>query len=190
MRRALTALAALALIAPSAPAQSAEPFRPEIRPLVAAWVPMGAMRDDFRDALTVGGQVALELNDYWHLVGMFGVTNGKNRFGGLWKAKTYLIHYDLGAESNLLVKLQHDWIVKPFAGLGVGARSYDYLVDAVDNRICSSGYGALGSELQRGSFGLRVEARQYVSCFESPITGTKKTRTDGLYSLGLAYHMR
>lgn len=190
MKRAFVALLALVLIAPLASAQRIESFGAELRPFVAGYVPMGAMRDDFRDAFTVGGQGALELSDYWHLVGTVGWTYGKNRFSSLAKENTYLIHYDVGAEGNLLFELENNWLVKPFGGVGVGARSYDYGIDAIDNKICTSGYGAMGTELQRSVLAFRVEARQYVSCFQSPITGTKKTRADGLYAIGLAYHIR
>lgn len=193
MKRALSALLALASIASIASiasAQRIEPFGVELRPFAGAYVPMGAMRDDFKDAFTVGGQAALELSDYWHLVGSVGWTYGKNRFSSLAKEKTYLIHYDVGAEGNLLFELENDWLVKPFGGAGIGARQYDYGVETIDSKFCTSGYGSVGTELQRSVVSLRAEARQYVSCFESPITGQKKTRTDGLYAIGFAYHIR
>jgi hypothetical protein len=190
MKRALVALVALALIAPDASAQRVKSFGPELRPFVGAYVPMGVMRDDFRDAATVGGQAALELSDYWHLVGTMGWTYGKNRFSTLAKEKTYIIHYDVGAEANLLYERENNWLVKPFGGLGVGARTYDYGAASITTKTCTSGYGAIGTELQHGVIALRAEARQYASCFESPITGTKKTRTDGLYAIGFAYHIR
>ena len=190
MKRTLAAVAVLALVATTASAQRIKPFGPELRPFAGAYVPMGAMRDDFKDALTLGGQGAIEMSDYWHLVGTIGWTYGKNRFTALAKEKTYLVHYDVGAEANLLFELPNDWLFKPFGGLGVGARTYDYGADAISTNTCTSGYGAIGSELQRGMIALRAEARQYASCFESPITGEKKTRTDGLYAFGFAYHIR
>lgn len=190
MKQALVAIVALTLISSTAAGQRTKPFGPELRPFVAAYVPMGSMRDDFRDAVTIGGQGAIEMSDYWHLVGTIGWTYGKNRFTALAKEDTYLIHYDVGAEANLLYELQNRWLLKPFGALGVGARSYDYGVDAIDTRTCTSGYGGVGTELQRGLVALRLEARQYASCFESPITGEKKTRTDGLFAFGLAYHIR
>ena len=190
MKRAIQALLALALIAPIASAQRITSFGLEVRPFAAAYVPMGAMREDFRDAFTVGGQGGLELNEYWHLIGTVAWTYGENKFAALSKQKTYLIHYDVGAEANLLYELANSWLLKPFGGLGVGARTYDYTQDAVATRICTSGYGAIGTEFQRSVIALRIEARQYASCFESPITGKKKTRTDGLFGIGLAYHVR
>lgn len=190
MRYGFAVLAALSLALPTANGQRTDAARPEIRPFVGAYVPMGAMRDDFRDAFTAGLQGAIELSDYWHFVGTIGWTDGKNRFTLLGKEKTYLLHYDIGVEANQLYELQNDWLVKPFGGLGVGARSFDYGLAAGSTNTCTTGYGAIGGELQKSVVALRIEARQYVTCFESPITGDKKTRTDGLYGLGFAYHFR
>lgn len=189
MKRMLAAVCTLILLATPASAQRNTRYSMELRPFVAAYVPVGAMRDDFRDATTVGAQGAIEMSDYWHLGGTIGWTYGKNRLT-LAKERTKLIHYDIGAESNLLFDLANNWLVKPFGGLGVGARSYDYGIASIGTKMCTSGYGAIGAEVQRSVLALRLEARQYVSCFESPITGDKKTRTDGLYGFGFAYHIR
>lgn len=114
MKYAPAALCALMLLATSATAQRTKSFGPELRPFVAAYVPMGAM-------------------------------------SALAEEKTYLIHYDVGAEASLLYEIENSWLFSP-------------------------------SE--------HWVSRQYMSCFESPITGEKKTRTDALFSLGLAYHIR
>ena len=191
MKKTFVVTAALLVLGSTfASAQRASSPAVEVRPFAAAWVPMGAMREDFRDATTIGGQGAIELSDNWHMVGTVGWTYGKNRFAAIAKERTYIIHYDVGAEANLLYELANSWLVKPFGGLGVGARSYDYGVAAIGTMTCTSGYGGIGTELQRSVIALRVEARQYASCFESPVTGTKKTRTDGLYAIGFAYHIR
>jgi hypothetical protein len=52
----------------------------------------------------------------------------------------------------------------------------------VKTRTCSAGYGAVGTELEAGAVALRLEARDYLTCFESPVTGDNRTRND----LGLA----
>ena len=36
----------------------------------------------------------------------------------------------------------------------------------------------------------RFEARDYLSCFESPVTGVKRTRNDSGLSVGLADHIQ
>src|SRR5690349_7511582 len=132
MKQTVAALCALMMVGSAAAAQRIESIGPELRPFVAAYVPMGAMRDDFRDAITVGGQGALELSDRWHLVGTIGWTYGKNRLYAIAKERTYLIHYDIGAESNLLYEWANSWLFKPFGGVGVGARSYDFGTDVAN----------------------------------------------------------
>ena len=190
MKRLILAVAALLLLAPTVCAQRPASFVPEVRTFAGAYVPMGAMRDDFKDAFSLGVQGAVQMWDTWHIVGSIGWSYAQSRVPALADDRTYLIHYDIGAESNLRFQLARGWRAKPFGGLGVGARAYSYDMRAVETRICTTGYGALGSELQREWLALRVEARQYLACFESPVTGDRKTRSDALFALGLAYHIR
>ena len=189
MRHLAAILIAFAAASPAV-GQPAESYRPEIRSFVGAWVPFGAMRYDFRDAATAGVQGAFEVSSRLHLVGSVGWTYGHHRFTQLATDGVYLIHYDLGAELNMVRDLSSVWRAKPFVGLGGGARSYDFGAVGVAASICPSGYAALGGELQRALVALRAEARQYVTCFESPVAGTTRARTDAIYTAGLAFHLR
>ena len=55
----------------------------------------------------------------------------------------------------------------------------------------NDGYGALGTEFQVGRSAIRLEARDNVFCYKSPVAGVdSKTRTDIALALGLAYHFR
>ena len=190
MRKTSIAAAAILLMAPCAQGQQAERLGVEVRPFVGAYVPFATFRRDFKDATTLGVQGAYEWGSYVHLVSTFAWTHGHNKFVGLSKDNTSILHYDVGGELNAIVNVSDSWMLRPFAGLGGGARSYDYGAAGVVTRSCTTGYGSLGTELQSGLIALRLEARHYLACFESPITGTKKTRQDGLFSLGLAYHFR
>jgi hypothetical protein len=49
-------------------------------------------------------------------------------------------------------------------------------------------YVPLGTEFQRGIYAIRLEARDNMTCFESPISGFKTTNNDRSFSIGLAYH--
>lgn len=188
--RKTSIVAAVLLCAPMVHAQGQKSVVPELRSFAGAYVPMGAMRDDFQDAFTLGAQGAVQMWETWHVVGTIGWTYATSRLPALANDRTYLIHYDIGAEYNLLFRLAKAWRAKPFGGLGVGARAYSYDVPAIETLMCTTGYGALGSELQRGVLAVRVEARQYLTCFESPGSGENKTRSDALFALGLAYHIR
>ena len=179
------------MLAPGAQAQQQiDGFGLEVRPFIGAYVPFSAQRADFRTATTVGAQAAYEWGSFFHVVGTFGWTHGHNKFASLSKDNTYIMHYDLGGELNLVLDLSDSWMMRPFMGIGGGGRSYDYGDASVATRSCTAGYGSVGTELQSGVVAFRVEARDYLNCFESPITGTKKTRNDGLFSVGLAYHFR
>jgi hypothetical protein len=47
----------------------------------------------------------------------------------------------------------------------------------------------LGTELQSGVVALRLEARDYVSCFKNALTSESKTRNEVGLSAGFAYHI-
>ena len=62
---------------------------------------------------------------------------------------------------------------------------------ALADRSCVSGYGSTGIEFQAGRTAARIEARDNVFCYRSPLAGVKSaTRNDVNFSFGLAYHFR
>jgi hypothetical protein len=82
------------------------------------------------------------------------------------------------------------WMIRPFAGAGVGGRTFDYSDVDAGGHTALAGYGALGTELQTGRFAVRLEARDYVYRFEG-LDGTEDatTRNDLTLVLGAALHM-
>ena len=190
MRHVPSFLAASLLFASVAHAQQPAAIRPEIRPFVGAYIPAGAMRDDFKTSEMFGAQAALELSDYFHVGGTVAWAHGHNKFAGFSDDLTYIWQYDLGVELNLMQEVGATWLFRPFLGAGGGGRTYDYQAEGVGTQTCTAGYAALGSELQRGSIALRLAGRGYLACFESPVTATKTTRNDFGLAFGLAYHIR
>ena len=189
MRRTTLVVAMIAAGAMALPAQAPTP-RPEIRPFVGAYVPTGAQRDLFEDATLMGIQGALELKPTLHVLGTFSWVPGHNKFGGF-DENVSIFAYDLGAELGFVRPMGEGWQLKPFVGLGAGARTYAYKADALADRTCTAGYGALGSEFQHDRFALRLEARENVFCYRAPIAGSKSvTRNDLGLAFGLAYHLR
>jgi hypothetical protein len=174
----------------SVSAQQPVGIRPEVRPFVGAYIPAGALRNDFKTATMLGAQAALELSDYMHVVGTVAWTRGHNKFALLSKDLTYIWQYDVGLEFNLIQEIGTNWLFRPFIGAGGGGRTYDYQAKNIGTQTCTAGYGALGAELQRGSYALRLEGRDYLACYESPFTADKKTRNDFGLAFGLAYHIR
>lgn len=183
------ALALVAVTVTSTSAFAQADVRPEIRPYIGAYVPMGRLADDFKSATMLGAQGALEISRFMHLVATVGWTHGHNKYAAFSDDVTYIWQYDVGAEFNLTRSLGPSWLLKPFMGVGAGGRTYDYQAANVGTSSCTAGYGALGSELQKGEVALRLEARSYLACFESPVTGIKKTRSDLGIAFGVAYHV-
>jgi hypothetical protein len=77
----------------------------------------------------------------------------------------------------------------PFAGLGAGARSYNYRKLAVDATHNVAGYGTVGGEIGMGRVGLRLEVRDYATAFK-PLVGAGKaeTRNDVVMMVGLRFN--
>ena len=98
--------------------------------------------------------------------------------------------YDAGVELNAVREITWMWQFKPFLGVGVGGRTYDYHSAAINPNTCLAGYGTVGLELQYGATAVRGEARDYAFCFEDPLTHVSHTRNDIGLSLGVAYHIR
>jgi hypothetical protein len=189
MRTRFVLPAALLAAAATLPAQ--ERWRPpsvEVRPFAGAFIPVGAQRADFKSATMVGAQAAIELNRYFHGLASVGWTHGHNKFFA--KDLTHIWQYDLGVELNLVREIGFGWYFRPFIGTGAGGRTYDYRSLTNGTRSCLAGYGTAGGEMQHGVVAFRLEARDYLSCYESPVTGTKRTRNDLGLSVGLAYHLR
>jgi hypothetical protein len=191
MRRLLIGSIAVALAAaPRSQAQQSTTVGTfEIRPMVGAFVPTGSMRNDFRDGMLYGIQGGFEFRSDIHLLlGGFWSRNETHaavlgsRHADIWQ-------FDAGAEANLIKPMGRDWFFRPFVGAGLGVRTYDYSATDGTNR-CLAGYGSLGGEAQRFIGAIRFEARDYVTCFESPVTGVKKTRNDVGLTLGFVYHVR
>jgi hypothetical protein len=190
MRHTRYALAAMMLAAPTLLAQRIDSFGPEMRPFVGAYVPISDQRNDFKTATMVGAQAAFEVNENFHAVWSVGWTHGHNKFNLGTTDNTHIWQYDLGVELNAFNEVTPNWFFRPFVGLGAGGRTYDYRAVGLKTRTCTAGYGSLGSELQSGAIALRVEARDYVTCYRSPLSSKWQTRTDAAFMVGLAYHLR
>ncbi|MEX2154446.1 MAG: outer membrane beta-barrel protein [Gemmatimonadaceae bacterium] len=190
MRYTRVIVAALIAAAPTASAQRIESFGPEIRPFVGAYIPTSDHSNDFKAATMVGAQGAFELSENFHFVSSVSWALGHNKFAGYSTDNTNIWAYDVGGEMNLVNEITDNWFLKPFVGLGAGGRTYDYRARGVGTKTCTTGYGALGTEFQSGLVALRFEARDYLSCFQSPVTGKRQTRNDAAFTFGLAYHVR
>ena len=168
-------------------AEAQNPVSFELRPYVGAYVPTGDQRDFLKDAVLLGAQASWVCIEQFPITGTFGWSPSKDRLGaGDQTLDVY--QYDIGAEGRLTSGTSSSaWQFTPFAGLGIGGRTYNYRDLDVEAKTNVAGYGALGGELAVGGWGIRLEARDYISRFK-PLTGTgeTKTRNDITIATGLS----
>lgn len=189
MRRLLAGLIAVGLAAtPLTAQQSTTVGAFELRPLVGAFIPTGTMRNEFRDGALFGMQDGFEFaSDIHFLLGGFWSRNDTHT-SVVGSRRAEIWQFDAGIEANLIRSMGRDWLFRPFVGGGLGMRSYDYSAKDGTNR-CFAGYGSIGAEAQRFEGAIRFEARDNVTCYESPLTGVKRTRNDVGLMLGFVYHV-
>jgi hypothetical protein len=165
---------------------------PEFRLFTGAYVPTGSQTDVLKASAFYGGQVAVETGRMFHLVGTFGYGEPRTK-GSAIVTKVRAYFYDAGAEVFHTVSLtsqgEPEWLLKPFLGAGVGARTYD--LKGVDSKAHTdaAGYGAVGTEIQHTRVAARIEVRDYLTRFKG-FTGEEKasTRNDLGILGGLVYH--
>jgi hypothetical protein len=159
----------------------------EVRPYAGAYIPTGDQRDLLKDAVLVGAQASYRILPQLAVTGTLGWAPSKDRIAD-GDQTLDLYQYDLGAEvraPSWFASSAGAWDFTPFAGIGVGGRTYDYRDLDVDSKTNVAGYGALGAELGFGRTGVRFEARDYVSQFEPLSGGDTKTRNDVTLAAGL-----
>lgn len=190
MRHRPIIIAAILAAAPSLSAQSVPFYGPEIRPFIGAFMPEGAFEYQFKSATTLGVEGAFELSPNFHVLATLSWTPVHHTFAAIANDQTSVWQYDLGAELNLVRKMGEHALFRPFAGVGAGARTYDYRQPGVATSTCSAVYGAAGTELQRGTLAWRFEGRGYLMCFANPVSGKKNIRNDYSLMFGAAWHFR
>jgi hypothetical protein len=182
-------IAALMLVPLVASAQAPAGTVTEIRPFVGAFLPSGQNRGLLKEAVLGGAQVALQLNENVHLLGSVAWSPTREKPRNV-NNRLDLYQYDVGAELMAPRPLPNGGQFSPFVGIGAGGRTY-HLRDAdVSAQTHFTGYGALGGEFKSDRFGLRIEARDYVSRFTG-LTGNESAsaRNDFAVLAGLAIHL-
>lgn len=188
MRKIAVIVAALGTGTAALAAQT--PLKPEIRPFAGAIIPTGAQRNLFQDAPMVGVSAALELKPSLHVLTTLTWVPGQDKYP-VAQDNVNIFQYTAGVEVGFVKPLGGRWELRPFAGLGVGGRTYAFQGLGLDDQTCFAGYGVVGTEFQIARTSLRIEARDNVFCYQSPMPGVPdETRNDIGLSLGMAYHFR
>jgi len=189
MKRIVMAAGWLAVGAFALSGQEPRP-KEELRSFAGAFVPTGGQRALFKSAAMVGAQGALEIDETMHMVGTFAWVPAHTKYPGA-DENVSIFTFDLGVEIGPTRPLANGRAFKPFFGLGVGGRSYNFKATTLSDRTCAAAYGSPGSELQMARIALRLEARENMYCYKSPIVGIESvTRYDLGLAFGLAYHFR
>ncbi len=154
-----------------------------------AFIPAGDQRDVLKDAQASAVQLSWLVRPSIAITGSFGWARSRDRVRTN-TPKLDVFTSDVGLEYRAPQLFAGHFVTfSPFAGLGAGARSYNYRTLDVDATHNLAGYGAIGGELGIGRVGLRVEARDYATGFK-PLNGTgaSTTRNDVAIMAGLTFN--
>jgi hypothetical protein len=163
----------------------------EFRVNSGAFVPTGDQRTALKDAQVSAAQLSWVVRPSLAVTGTFGWARSRDLLS-VDTPKLDVFTSDLGIEARGgEMFAEHAITFSPFAGIGAGARSYNYRnldVDATNNL---AGYAAVGGELGYRRLGLRLEVRDYAAGFK-PLIGTGKSdlRNDVVVMVGLRFNRR
>lgn len=151
-----------------------------------ALVATGVQRDVLKDAPLSTAQLSYVVRPQLAITATLGWARSRD-LATAGAPKLDVFTYDVGAEARAPRWLASDAVTfTPFAGAGVGARSYDYRRLSADATHNLAGYGAVGGELGMGRVRLRMEVRDYVTGF-TPLAGggSSDARNDVVALVGL-----
>lgn len=160
----------------SAQSTTPQPRRWEFRLASGSFVPTGDGRDVNKQAQMSVAQLSWMPRPSLAISGSFGWARSRD-LGSVNTPKLDIFMSDVGIEIRPVQWFAgHAVTFSPFAGLGAGARSYNYRSLDVDATHNLAGYGTLGGEFVAGRAGLRLEARNYMSGYK-PLMGVGKSDT-------------
>ena len=174
--------------ASAARAQTAPSARNTVEVLTSsgALIPTGTERSTIKDAPLSTIQASYVMHSRVAVTAMLGWARSRD-LATANTPKLDVFTYDIGAEARApQMKATESVSFMPFAGVGAGARSYNYRKLDVDATHNLAGYASAGGELGVGRVHLRLEMRDYVAGFK-PLNGlgASATRNDVVALIGL-----
>jgi hypothetical protein len=137
-----------------------------------ALLPTGEQRDAIKTANISAVQISFVPKSALAITSMIGWARSRD-ISTAGDPKLDVFTYDVGAE---LRAARWKKSFTPFAGAGVGGRSYNYRKLDVDATHNLSAYASVGGEMGIRRVRVRLEARDYVSAFK-PLAGAGAART-------------
>jgi len=169
---------------------SSRPATWELRLPSGAFVPTGDLRNTLKNAQASAIQLAWLVRPQLALVGSF--TWARSRDITLTGSpKLDVFNSDLGVEARTVDRVAGAVTLSAFAGIGAGARSYNYRKLDVNATNNLAAFGSVGGEAGIGRFGLRLEARDYATGFRPLIGGgTSEARNDVVIMATVRFNRR
>lgn len=134
-------------------------------------VPIGAQRDAIKRGDLTAAQLSYLVRPGFAVTSSIGWTRSRDITTAA-NPKLDVFTYDVGAEARANRWFDGSAVTfRPFAGVGAGARSYNYRSLNVDATHNLAAYGSVGGELGYRRVRLRLEARDYVTGFKPLVAG-------------------
>jgi hypothetical protein len=190
-RAAITVLLSLGMVVSPARTSEAQTSASrarawELRFSSGAFLPTGIQRNFLKDAQISAAQLSWVVRPSFAVTGTFGWARSRD-LTSVDTPKLDVFTSDLGVEVRRRWFADRAVTFSPFAGIGAGARSYNYRTLDVGATHNLAGYGTLGGDLGIGRVGLRLEARNYATGFK-PLAGAGRssTRNDVIFTAALS----
>jgi hypothetical protein len=163
----------------------------ELRIPSGGLIATGAQRDHLKDADLTGIQVSRSIGSRFAITGTFAWARSRD-LATADRPKLDVFSSDVGVEARSREFFAHAPVsLSTFAGLGAGARSYNYRKLDVDATNNLAGYAAAGGELAIGRVTMRIEARDYATGFKPLIgTGKSEARNDVVIMAAFRFNRR
>ncbi|MEP6762864.1 MAG: hypothetical protein ABJB66_01075 [Gemmatimonadaceae bacterium] len=161
----------------------------ELRATSGAFITTGSQRNSLKNAQVTAAQLSWVLRPSLAITGTFAWAASRD-LGSIATEKLDVFTSDLGVEARSPNWFAgHSVSFSPFAGVGAGARSYNYRKLNVDAANNVAGYATVGGELGFKRVGVRIEARDYATGFK-PLNGAGKsdTRNDVVLMVALRFN--
>jgi hypothetical protein len=152
-----------------------------------AVVPTGGQRSAIKRGNLTAAQISYLVTPTVAVGGTLGWARSRD-IAAEGDPKLDVFTYDLGAEVRPRWSVGGAITFSPFAGVGAGARSYNYRSLPVDATHNLAAYGSAGGELRIRRARVRIEVRDYLSGFK-PLSGegAGDTRNDVVLMAGLRF---
>ena len=159
-----------------------------IRVPSGALVSTGAQRNVLKDAALTAVQLSYAVHPLLAVTATLGWARSRD-IATAGDPKVDVFTYDAGVEARAPQWFAGKTVtLSPFAGVGVGARSYNYRTLEVDATHNVAAYGSVGGEAGVGRVRVRLEVRDYVAGFK-PLSGigASNTHNDVVAMFGVSF---